>query len=181
MREAAGACQSFARKPEPDWGTEIEDGQAVDEQWVVFVGGLPNNGPQKWTQLLSERVGFHISVGDALGDRLSGVRGGFVCENIAKRNLKSARGASAASVPIAECSERQITEHVLTNGFRREVEQLANVEEGERPESIIRCEPAVGIEIKFSVNRASRAMEPMQILPGLLENSGGQFCLARLG
>ena len=49
--EAGGARESFARKLEPEWGTEIECGQTVDEQRIVSVGGLPNNWPQNSTQL----------------------------------------------------------------------------------------------------------------------------------
>jgi len=51
LREARGARKRFARKLEPDWGAEIEYGQAVDEQWIVSVDGLPNNWPQNSTQL----------------------------------------------------------------------------------------------------------------------------------
>ena len=50
--EKRGAArESFARKLEHDWGTEIECGQSVDEQRIVPVGGLPNNWPQNSTQL----------------------------------------------------------------------------------------------------------------------------------
>ena len=62
------------------------------------------------------------------------------------------------------------------------MQQLANIQERKRPGTIIGCEPAVGIEIKFSLNRAGRAVEPTQILLGLVENSGRQIllsCLAR--
>ena len=62
-----------------------------------------------------------------LRDRLSGVRGAFVRENVAKKDLKFARGASAASCPITESAQRQVTEHLLTNGSRREIQRLANV------------------------------------------------------
>jgi hypothetical protein len=51
MREAGGVRESFARKLEPEWRPEIECGHAVDEQWIVSVGGLPNNWPQNSTQL----------------------------------------------------------------------------------------------------------------------------------
>jgi hypothetical protein len=127
LREAGGARQSFARKLQPERRAEIECGQTVDEQWIVSVGGLPNNWPQNSTQLLNKDVCFHVSARHALGDRFNGVRGAFVCENIANKNLKSSRGASAASAPITERTYRQVAEHVLTNGFRREIQQLANV------------------------------------------------------
>jgi hypothetical protein len=58
---------------------------------------------------------------------LSGVRGAFVCERVAQKHLESARGSSAAPGPVTERTQRQITEHVLTNGFRREIQHLANV------------------------------------------------------
>jgi hypothetical protein len=94
----AGAREFFPRKLKPDWRSEIEYGQTVDEQRIVPVGGLPNNWPQNSTQLWNKDVRFHVSARHALGDRFSGVRGRpFVYENIAKKNLKSARGASAAS------------------------------------------------------------------------------------
>jgi len=48
LREAGGVRESLARKLEPDWGTEIECGQGVDEQRIVFVGG---NWPQNSAQL----------------------------------------------------------------------------------------------------------------------------------
>ena len=99
MRERAGAREFFARKLEPEWWSEIEYGQTVDKQWIVFVGGLPNNWPQNSTQLFKD-VCFHVIARHALHDRLSGVRGAFGCENIAKKNLKSPRGAAAASAPI---------------------------------------------------------------------------------
>jgi hypothetical protein len=101
MREAGGVRESFARKLKPERRPEIECGHAVDEQWIVSVGGLPNNWPQNSTQLLNKDVRFH-GARHTLGDRLSGVRVAFVCENIAKKNLESARGASAASAPITE-------------------------------------------------------------------------------
>ena len=91
------------------------------------VGGLPNNWPQNSTQLLNKDVCFHIGAKHALRDRLSGGRGAFVCENIAEKNLKSSRGASAASAPITERTYRQVAEHLLANGFRREIQHLANV------------------------------------------------------
>jgi hypothetical protein len=128
LREARGARERFARKLEPDWGTEIESGQAVDEQRIVSVGGLSNNWPQNLTQSLNKDVRFHVSARHALGDRFNGVRGRpFVYENIAKKNLKSARGASAASDQITERAQRQVPEHLLANGFRREIQHLANV------------------------------------------------------
>ena len=102
MREADDARESFARKLQPKRRAEIECGQAVDEQWIVSVGGLANNWPQNSTQLLNKDVCFHVSARHALRDRLSGVGGAVVCENIAKKNLKSPRGASAASAPITE-------------------------------------------------------------------------------
>jgi hypothetical protein len=128
LREAGGARESFPRKLEHDRRAEIECGQTVDEQWIVSVGGLPNNWPQNSTQFLNKDVRFHASPRHALGDRFSGVRGRpFVYENIAKKNLKSARGASAASAPITERTYRQVAEHLLANGFRREIQHLANV------------------------------------------------------
>jgi hypothetical protein len=123
-----GARESFPRKLEPDWGTEIECGQSADEQRIVPVGGLlgSDNWPQNSTQLLNKDVCFHGSR-HTLGDRLSDVGGAFVREDVAKKVLKSAPRASAAPAPITESAQRQVTEHLLTNGFRREIQHLANV------------------------------------------------------
>jgi len=41
LRELAVASQQFAGELEPP--LEIECGEAVDEQWIVPVVGLPNN------------------------------------------------------------------------------------------------------------------------------------------
>ena len=127
MREAGGARESFPRKLEHDRRAEIECGHAVDEQRIVAVGGLPNNWPQNSTQLLNKDVCFHASPRYALRDRLSGGRVAFVCESGVKKNLEFARRASAASAPITECAYRQVAEHLLANGFRREIQHLANV------------------------------------------------------
>lgn len=116
-----------------------------------------------------------------LRDRLYCGRGAFVCENIAKQNLKSSRGASAASVPITECTYRQVAEHLLANGFRREIQQLADVQKRKRPGRVIYSDPAISIEIEFPLDAGRRAMEPAQILYGLFEDFGCQFSLARPG
>jgi hypothetical protein len=50
LRQAGGAREFLTRKLEPDWRSEIESGQAVDEQWIVSVAGPPNNWPQDSTQ-----------------------------------------------------------------------------------------------------------------------------------
>jgi len=50
-----------------------------------------------------------------------------VVENTAKKNLKSPRGAAAASCPITEPLLTTVAEHLLANGFRREIQRLANV------------------------------------------------------
>jgi hypothetical protein len=63
-----------------------------------------NDWPQDSTQLSNKDICFHVSPRRVLRDRLSGVRVAFVCENIAKKILESARGASAASAPITECA-----------------------------------------------------------------------------
>src|SRR6266478_7987062 len=115
-----------------------------------------------------------------LGGRLSGVRGAFVCENIAKKNLKSSRGASAASAPITERAYRQVAEHLLANGFRRQIQCLADVQERKWPGTIIGYDPAISIEIEFPLDRARSAMEPSQIQRSLFEDSGRQFLPARL-
>jgi hypothetical protein len=49
----------FAGKLERDWRGKIECGQAPNEQWIVFVGGLPQNS----MQLLNKTVArsFHVS------------------------------------------------------------------------------------------------------------------------
>ena len=65
--------------------------------------------------------------GMRLRDRLSGVRGALIRENVAKRDLKLASGASAASCPVTESAQRQVTEHLFTNGSRREIQCFANV------------------------------------------------------
>ncbi len=98
-----------------------------------------------------------------LRDRLSGVRGAFVRESAGKKDLKFARGASAASCPITENAQRQVTQHLFTNDFRREIQRLANVEERKWPVTIIGCDPAMSIEIEFPLDRARCAMEPSQI------------------
>jgi hypothetical protein len=101
---------------------------------------------------------------------------------VTKKTLKLASSPSAASDQITEHARRQITDYVLADGVRHQAQQLANIQERKRPGTIIGCEPAVGIEIKFSLNRARRAVEPTQILLGLFENSGRQIllsCLAR--
>src|SRR5437667_1023181 len=126
MGEAGGTRESFRRKLEHDWWSEIECGQTVDEQRIVPVGGLPNNWTQNSMELMNKGVCFH-GARHTLGDRLSGVRRAFVRENIAKKNLESARDASATSCPITECAQRQVTEHLLTSRFRRELQHLANV------------------------------------------------------
>ena len=115
-----------------------------------------------------------------LRDRLSGVRGAFVRENVAKKNLKSPRGAFAAAAPITERAQRQVTEHLLTDGFRREIQRLANVQERKWPGTIIGCDPAISIEIEFPLDRARRAMKASQIQRGLFEDSGRQIFPARL-
>src|SRR5206468_6287127 len=125
LREAGGARESFPRKLEHDRRAEIECGQTVDEQRIVPVGGLPNNWPQNSTQLYD--VCFHVSASRALRDRLRGVRVAFVCESGTKKNLEFARGASAASAPITERAEREVAEHLLANGFRRQIQRLADV------------------------------------------------------
>jgi len=51
LQEAGGARESLARKLKPERRAEIECCQTVDEQWIVPVGGLPNNWPQNSTQL----------------------------------------------------------------------------------------------------------------------------------
>ena len=102
-----------------------------------------------------------------LRDRLSGVRGAFVGENVAKKDLKFARGASAASCPITEGVQRQVAEHLLTNGFRREIQRLADVQERKWPGAIIGHDPAISIEIEFPLDFARGVMEPSQIQPGL--------------
>ena len=61
------------------------------------------------------------------------------------------------------------------------MQQLANVQERKRPGTIIGYDPAISIVIEFPLDCARRAMEASQILCGLLENSGGQLSLARLG
>src|SRR5262249_15603412 len=117
----SGAREFFAGKLKPDWRSEIECAQTVDEQWIVSVGGLPNNWPPNLTPLLNKSVWFH-GVRHQLCDWFGGVRGAFVCENVAKKSLKSSRGASTASAPITEGAQRQIGERLLANGFRREIQ-----------------------------------------------------------
>jgi hypothetical protein len=111
---------------------------------------------------------------------LSGVRVAFVCESGTKKNLKSPRRASAASAPITERTYRQVAEYLLANGFRREIQHLANVQERKGPGTIIGCDPAMSIEIEFPLDRARSAMEPSQIQRRLFEDSGRQFLLAGL-
>jgi len=60
LREAAGRRESFAGELENDWRAEIECRQAVDEQWIVPVGGLPNDWPDDSTQLLGDALFFHV-------------------------------------------------------------------------------------------------------------------------
>jgi hypothetical protein len=121
ITRSGGAREFFPRKLQPDWRSEIECGQTIDEQGIVPVGGLPNNWPRNSTQLLKEVGCFH-GARHRLRDRLSGVRVALVCENIAKKNLESACGAPAASAPITESAQRQIGEHLLANRFRREIQ-----------------------------------------------------------
>src|SRR3954467_13696716 len=102
-----------------------------------------------------------------LRDRFSSVRGAFVCEGVVKKHLKFACGASAAAAPISESAQRQVTQHLLTNRFRREIQHLANVQERKGPGTIIGYDPAIRIEIEVPLDRAHRAMEPSQIQPGL--------------
>jgi len=97
LREARGARERFARKLEPDWGTEIERGQTVDEQRIASVGGLPNNWPQNSTQLLNKDVCFHVSARHPLHDRFSGVRGAVVCENISRAYQRFTDGLPSLS------------------------------------------------------------------------------------
>ena len=145
----------------------------------MAVGGLLNNWPQNSTQLLNKDFCFHVSARHALHDRLSGVRGAFVCENIAEKDLKSARGASAASAPITQRAYRHVGEHLLANGFRNQIQQLANVQKRKWPGTIIGYDPAISIEIEFPLEPARRAMKPSQIQRGLFEDSGCQISPAR--
>src|SRR5262249_41213845 len=115
------------RKLEADWRSEIECGQTVDEQRIMSVDRLLNNWPQNSAQLLNRGVCFHASPRHALRDWLSGVRVAFFFENGTKKNLEFARRASAASAPITERTYRQVAEHLLPNGFRCEIQRLANV------------------------------------------------------
>src|SRR5437016_13982113 len=98
---------------------------------------------------------------------LSGVRVAFVCESGTKKNLEFARRASAASAPITERAYRHVGEHLLANGFRNQIQHLANVQERKGPGTIIGHDPAICIEIEFPLDRARSAMEPSQIQPGL--------------
>jgi len=70
---------------------------------------------------------FMLVRGMRLYDRLSGVRGAFVRESVAKQDLQLARGAFAASCPITDTAQRQVSEHFLANGCGREIQRLANV------------------------------------------------------
>ena len=177
MREAGGARESFPRKLEHDRRAEIECGQTVDEQRIVSVSGLPNNWPQNSTQLYD--VCFHVSARHALRDGLSGVRVAFVCESGTKKNLEFARRASAASAPITQHAYRHVGEHLLANGFRNQIQQLANVQKRKWPGTIIGYDPAISIEIEFPLEPARRAMKPSQIQRGLFEDSGCQISPAR--
>jgi len=115
-----------------------------------------------------------------LRDRLSGVRGAFGRENTAKKNLQSRRGASAASDPITQRAYRHVDEHLLANGFRNQIRQLANVQKRKWPGTIVGYDPTISIEIEFPLDPARRAMKPSQIQRGLFEDSGCQFLLAGL-
>src|SRR6266487_1551216 len=111
---------------------------------------------------------------------LSGVRVAFVCESGTKKNLEFARRASAASAPITERTYRHVAEHLLANGFRREIQHLADVQERKWPGTIIGHDPAISIEIEFPLDFARSAMEPSQIQRSLFEDSGRQIFPARL-
>jgi hypothetical protein len=69
----------------------------------------------------------------------------------------------------------------MSHRTRREVEQLANVEERKWPATIIRREPAICVEVKFLFDFAGRTMKPAQILRGLFKDSGRQVSLICLG
>jgi len=43
LRERAAPRESFAGELKHYGRTEIERGQAIDQQWIVPVAGLPNN------------------------------------------------------------------------------------------------------------------------------------------
>jgi hypothetical protein len=60
------------------------------------------------------------------------------------------------------------------------MQQLANVHKRKRPGRIIGCDPAISIEIEFTLDRARGAIKPSQILSGLFQDSVRQICLARL-
>jgi hypothetical protein len=180
LRERAGAREFFAGKPEHNRRAKIECGHTVDEQWIVSVGGLPNNWPQNSMQFLNNAECVHGSTRHALRDRLSSARGAFVREDVAKKGLESPRGASTASDQITERAQRQVTEHVLTNSFRRQIQCLADVQERKWPGTIIGHDPAISIEIEFPLDFARSAMEPSHIQRSLLEDSGRQIFPARL-
>jgi hypothetical protein len=65
LGERPEACELFAGKPEHDWRTEIEYGQTVDEQWIVSIGGLPNNRNSPQLLNKSEFGIFHVNEGRA--------------------------------------------------------------------------------------------------------------------
>src|SRR6478672_10966089 len=115
-----------------------------------------------------------------LHNRLSGVRGAFVRENVAKKDLKFARGASAPSDPITQRAYRHVDEDLLANGFRNQIQHLANVQKRKWPGTIVGYDPTISSEIEFPLDPARRTMKPSQIQRGLFEDSGCQFLLAGL-
>src|SRR5262245_6009227 len=86
----ADACKPFARKLQQEWSPEIERGQTVDEQWIVPVGGLPNNSPRNSAQPLNKDVCFHCKTCYTTGSVAFAVRS-FV--KILLREILSLRAA----------------------------------------------------------------------------------------
>jgi hypothetical protein len=94
--------------------------------------------------------------------------------------LERPRRPCASPTQIAEKTERSVVQKIVTKNFRRQLQQLADVQERERPGTIIGHDPAISIAIEFPLDCAGSAMKTSQILCGLLENSGGQLYFARL-
>jgi hypothetical protein len=82
---------------------------------------------------------------------------------------------------MAEKTERSVAQKILTQTFRRQLQQVTDVQERKRPGAVIGYDPAISIAIEFPLDCARCTMEASQILTGLLENSGGQLSWARLG
>src|SRR3954454_375287 len=59
--------------------------------------------------------------------------------------------------------------------LRVEVEQSANIQEGERPPAVVCGHPGVGVAIEFALDRCRSITKLSQVAPRLRQDASGQF------